>query len=46
MIALQVESSMRSRMERGLKPPKMTEWMAPMRAQASIAAASSGTIPI
>jgi hypothetical protein len=26
------------------KPPKTTEWMAPMRAQASMAIAASGTI--
>ena len=30
----------------GEKPPKMTEWIAPMRAQASIATAASGTIGI
>ena len=42
----QVESSMRSRMERALKPPKMTECTAPMRAQASMATASSGAMPI
>ena len=29
-------------MERGLKPPKITEWIAPMRAQASIATAEFG----
>ena len=29
-----------------LTPSKMTEWGAPIRAQASIAIASSGTIPI
>jgi hypothetical protein len=28
----------------GEKPPKTTEWIAPMRAQASIAAAASGII--
>ena len=28
----------------GEKPPNTTEWMAPMRAQASIATAASGTI--
>ena len=28
----------------GAKPPKTTEWMAPMRAQASIAMTASGTI--
>ena len=46
MIALQVESSTRSTIERGLNPPKMTECTAPMRAQASIATTSSGTIPM
>ena len=30
----------------GEKPPKITEWGAPMRAQASIAMASSGTMPM
>jgi hypothetical protein len=30
----------------GEKPPKMTEWIAPMRAQASMATAASGTIGI
>ncbi len=28
----------------GAKPPNTTEWMAPMRAQASIATRASGTI--
>ena len=28
----------------GEKPPNTTEWIAPMRAQASIATAASGTI--
>ncbi len=30
----------------GEKPPNTTEWMAPMRAQASIATAASGIIGI
>jgi len=34
---LHCESLMRSRSDSGEKPPKTTEWMAPMRAQASIA---------
>ena len=33
----------RSRMAWAEKPPKITEWVAPMRAQASMAMASSGT---
>ena len=40
--ALQPPSSTRSRIELALKPPKITEWMAPRRAQASTAKASSG----
>ena len=36
------ESLMRSRSDSALKPPKTTLWTAPMRAQASIAIASSG----
>ena len=31
-------------MDSAEKPPKMIEWMAPMRAQASMATASSGII--
>ena len=46
MIALQVESSTRSTIDRGLNPPKMTECTAPMRAHASIATTSSGTMPM
>jgi hypothetical protein len=38
----QVESLMRSRSDSALKPPNTTLWMAPMRAHASIAMASSG----
>ena len=38
-------SLMRSRRASAEKPPKTTEWIAPMRAQASIAIGSSGTIP-
>ena len=40
---LHCESLMRSRSESLLKPPKTTLCTAPMRAQASIAIASSGT---
>jgi hypothetical protein len=29
---------------RGAKPPNTTEWMAPMRAQASMATTASGTM--
>ena len=38
------QSSIRPAMESGEKPPKMTEWVAPMRAQASMAIAASGII--
>ena len=38
-------SLMRSRSESAVKPPNTTEWAAPIRAQASIATGSSGTIP-
>ena len=38
------QSVMRPARLSGEKPPKQTEWMAPMRAQASIAAAASGII--
>ena len=34
----------RSMIESGEKPPKITEWAAPMRVQASIATGSSGII--
>jgi hypothetical protein len=37
-------SWMRSRTASGEKPPKITLWAAPIRAQASIAIGSSGTI--
>ena len=37
-------SSMRVASSLGAKPPKTTEWMAPRRAQASIAITASGTI--
>jgi len=37
-------SSMRADSSAGAKPPKTTEWMAPRRAQASIAMTASGTI--
>ena len=35
--SLQRASTIRSRNESALKPPNTTEWIAPMRAQASIA---------
>ena len=38
------ENSIRSRTDSGEKPPKTTLWTAPMRAQASIATATSGII--
>ena len=37
-------SSMRAASSAGAKPPKTTEWMAPIRAQASMATTASGTI--
>ena len=39
-------SSTRSTMASEENPPKITLWAAPMRAQASIAMASSGTMPM
>jgi len=42
--ALQSESLIRSRKESALNPPNTTEWIAPIRAQASVATASSTTI--
>jgi hypothetical protein len=39
-----VASSMRLASSGEAKPPKTTEWMAPMRAQASIAMTASGTM--
>ena len=41
---VEVQSVMRPASESGEKPPNTTEWMAPMRAQASIATAASGII--
>ena len=41
---VQVESAMRSARESAENPPKTMEWTAPMRAQASMATASSGII--
>ncbi len=38
------ENSIRSRTDSAEKPPKTTLWMAPMRAQASIATTTSGII--
>jgi hypothetical protein len=38
------QSSIRPASASGEKPPKTTEWIAPMRAQASIATAPSTTI--
>ena len=37
-------SSMRAASSAGANPPNTTEWMAPRRAQASIATTASGTI--
>ena len=44
MISLLAQSAMRSAIELGAKPPNTTEWIAPMRAQASMATAASGII--
>ena len=41
---LACESTMRPASESGEKPPNTTEWIAPSRAQASIATAASGII--
>ena len=43
-MTLGVASSMRVASSRGAKPPKTTEWIAPSRAQASMAMTASGTI--
>ena len=43
-ISVGVASSMREASEAIEKPPKTTEWIAPMRAQASMAKIASGTI--
>ena len=43
-IALGAASSMRLASSGAAKPPKTTEWTAPMRAQASMAMAASGTM--
>ena len=43
-MTLGLASSMRVASSRAEKPPKTTEWMAPMRAQASMAMAASGTM--
>lgn len=40
------QSSTRARMESAEKPPNTTEWIAPIRAQASMAKAASGTMGI
>ena len=44
MITLASASLTRSVIESGEKPPKMHEWAAPMRVQASMATGSSGII--
>ena len=44
MMSTGVESSMRVASSFAAKPPNTTEWMAPSRAQASMATAASGTI--
>ncbi len=43
-ISFGVASSMRVASSFAAKPPNTTEWIAPMRAQASMAMAASGTI--
>ena len=45
-MSLGLASSMRVASSLGAKPPNTTEWMAPMRAQASMANTASGTIGI
>ena len=44
MMSFGVASSMRVASSGAAKPPKTTEWIAPSRAQASIAIAASGII--
>ena len=44
MISLLAQSAMRSAIDCGAKPPNTTMWIAPMRAQASIATTASGII--
>ena len=44
MTSEELASWMRSRTDSGEKPPKITECAAPIRAHASIAMATSGTI--
>ena len=44
MIALGSASSIRTASSGAAKPPNTTEWIAPIRAQASIAMTASGTI--
>ncbi len=46
MSVLQVESTIRSANASAEKPPNTTEWIAPIRAQASIATVASTTIGI
>ena len=43
-ITLGLASSMRVASSFAAKPPNTTEWMAPMRAQASMAKTASGTM--
>ncbi len=45
-ITFGLESSMRVASSLAAKPPNTTEWMAPMRAQPSMAMIASGTIGI
>ncbi len=45
-ITFGLQSLMRVASSLGAKPPNTTEWMAPMRAQASMANTDSGTIGI
>ena len=45
-ITFGLASSIRVANSRAAKPPNTTEWMAPMRAQASMANTASGTIGI
>ena len=44
MTSLLPQSAMRSAIDCAAKPPNTTEWIAPMRAQASMATTASGII--
>ena len=44
MTTVEPQSAIRPASDSGENPPKTTEWIAPMRVQASMATAASGTI--